>query len=323
MADPVAPAPAAPAPVEGAPPAAAPVTTPAAAPGTIAAAAPGDPPALGAPVTGDLPPAGPTFPDNWREEMAGGDEKFMAVLKRYASPKSFAEGAWNLRRRHDAGEFKRPLGENPTPDEIKQFREENGVPADAAGYAVPDGLKLSEIDKPIIDGFRQFAHAQNMPAGQFGQVVDWYYNAQAAANERMVQRDHDTRQKSDDLLRAEWGKDFRPNIQALNNFIDGTAPQGFAARLLGGRLADGTIMGNDPEVLRWLAQLGRANNPLASIVGPGGGGSAASAEARLAEIGALMGDRDSKYWKGPEAEAMQKEWRDLKTALDAGRSKAA
>lgn len=267
---------------------------------------------------------GQTFPDAWREELSGGDEKFMAVLKRYASPKTFAEGFWNLRRRHDAGEFKRPLGENPTPDEIKQYREENGVPADAAGYALPDGLKISDSDKPIIDGFRQLAHNDlNLPAPQFAKVVDWYFRAQAQANEQQIAADAEHKAATEDAIRAEWGRDFRANVQAINNWLDGSAPKGLKDRLLSGRMADGRLIGDDPEALRWLAQTARSSNPLSAVVGSGGGGSTASAEARLAEISALMGDRASKYWKGPEADGLQKEWRDLKTALDAAKPKAA
>jgi hypothetical protein len=81
--------------------------------------------------------------------------------------------------------------------------------------------------------------------------------------------------------------------------------------LMGARLADGTPLGSNPKIQRWLANLAREVNPVATIIPGSGTNSAQALESELANIQKLMGDKTSEYWKGPNAEKMQARYRDL------------
>jgi hypothetical protein len=85
---------------------------------------------------------------------------------------------------------------------------------------------------------------------------------------------------------------------------------------MGGRLANGTLIANDPSMLRWLASLSREVNPTATVV-PGSGVNAAQAiQSEMQNLQTMMGDRSSEYWKGPKAEALQARFRDLASVQD-------
>jgi hypothetical protein len=119
-------------------------------------------------------------------------------------------------------------------------------------------------------------------------------------------------QQNEEVLRGEWGSEYKLNLNLISGLLD-TAPQGLKDQLLGARLADGSVLGNNPDTLRFLASLARTVNPVATVV-PGAGGNAAQAiESEMASIQKLMGDKKSAYWKGPESAKMQARYRDLIT----------
>ncbi len=257
-------------------------------------------------------------PDTWRENLAKGNEKLLGELKRFTTFDKYVESTWNLRQRLSAGEFRRPLGENPTEDEIKQYRADNGIPEKAEDYKLPDGLKIGEEDQPIIDEFLKFSHDKHRSQAEVQEVVDWYFKAQEQAREQMYEQDLVVKQQSEDALRASWGQEFRGNVNAIQGWIKASAPKGLFERLMGGRLADGSVIGNDVEMLLWLAQTARELNPAAAVVPGGAGATIDTVNGRIEAIDKMMrndppGSRDA-YFKD---EKLQKEYRDLISARDA------
>ena len=122
---------------------------------------------------------------------------------------------------------------------------------------------------------------------------------------------------AEDELRAEYGPDYRRNVTIANQLLD-NAPEGVKDRLLAARGPDGTPLGNDPALIRWLVGLSRELNPITTVV-PGSGTNAVQAvESEIAEMRKMMGDRTSEYWKGPKAAQLQARYRDLTTALQKG-----
>ncbi len=61
---------------------------------------------------------------------------------------------------------------------------------------------------------------------------------------------------SEEALREEYGPKYRDEVKRAVEFLR-TAPEGLNDKLMGGRLADGTPIGNSPEVIRWLNGLQR------------------------------------------------------------------
>ena len=74
------------------------------------------------------------------------------------------------------------------------------------------------------------------------------------------------------------------------------------------RAPDGTLLGNNSNVLRWLADLSREAMPGAGLVPAGTSNPAAAIGGEIDQIERVMRDDPQKYWRD---EKMQSRYRDL------------
>jgi hypothetical protein len=319
-APPASPAPAAPstpagvAPTSSPPPASAPPTSP-----SIL----GTPPADGAAV--DPPAAHPaTWPADWRDQFAAGDPKVKAKLDRYTTPADLAKAYRSMEAKLSSGELKStvPFPEKGTHAEQQAWRQAQGVPDRPEDYKIElkNGMVVGEADKPIVDEFTKRAHELNWTPKQVSDVLQFYYDRQDAQTQQLNELDAQRKLSAEDTLRAELGNEYRATVNMVNNYL--SADPDFAERLLGGRLADGTRIADDPAFIKWMANQVREINPLAALV-PAGADQVRTVSDRKASLEAMMGDRNSEYWKGPKAEAMQAEYRAILEAQDRARGRAA
>jgi len=260
-------------------------------------------------------PAGDPPPKDWaaiRTEIAGEDEKLLKRLSRYGSVKDVADALIAAQNKIASGTLKSALPADPTPEQLVEWRAENGIPESADKYdtTLPDGMVVGEFDKPVVDAFAKTAHELNLTPAQVKNTLAWYFKNQEQQVTELRQADSAFTNESTEKMREEWGSEYKLNM----NLIDGLLtqiPEDGKALIMGARLADGTPLGSNPKIQRWLANLAREVNPTATVV-PGSGTNAAQAiESELTSITKLMGDRNSEYWKGPNAEKMQTRYRDL------------
>lgn len=278
-----------------------------------------------APPAEDPPVATPAdWPEDWRQKYAKGDEKVLKRLERYGSPQAALDALFAAQNKISSGALKSALKPDATPEEVAAWRADNGIPESPEGYEVqlPNGIVLGESDKPVVDEFLKAAHEANMHPDQVNKALAWYMDKQERAQAEQVARDEEARIAAEDELRQEFGSDYRRNLQIAKNLLD-SAPEGLADKILGGRTAEGTPLGNDPDVIRWLVGLSRELNPIATVV-PGSGTNAIQAvESEIATLTAMMGDHSSEYWKGPNAQRNQERYRELVSARDRTRARAA
>lgn len=263
------------------------------------------------------------WPDRWREAYALGgdgkvDPKMLKRFERYGSPKAVAEALIAAQNRISSGELKStaPFPEGGSAEDQAAWRTSQGIPAEAKGekgykLELAQGLVMGEEDKPVIDRFLESAHKSHMPASQVNAAVNWYFQDQAKQAAEQDQRDEAYRVSSDDKLHAEWGNDYRANINVISAMLD-TAPAGIKELFLGGRLSDGTPLGSNPDMLRWMVGLARQINPVSTLV-PGAGtniGQAIDDEIKKIEgwMAAPKGSKDyNKYYKDESIQARYRE----------------
>lgn len=274
-----------------------------------------------APVGEAPPPAEPAtegdWPADWRQKYAGDDPKILKRLERYGSPKAALDALFAAQAK--VSEKGTRLREGATPDEVAQWRTENGIPDAPDKYELnlPNGLVIGEADREGVTDFLKQAHEANMLPSQVNQAVAWYLDKQEQAVAAQAARDEETRMVAEDELRAEYGPEYRRNVVIANQLLD-SAPEGVKDRLLAARGPDGVALGNDPSLIRWLVGLSRELNPIATVV-PGSGTNAVQAvENELADLRKMMGDHKSEYWKGPKAANLQARYRELTTAMQKG-----
>jgi hypothetical protein len=216
-----------------------------------------------------------------------------------------------------SGAMKSALPKDATPEQLKAWRDENGVPDAPEGYELQlgEGVALGDADKPIVDGFLKAAHAKNMTPEQASGAVAWYL----AEQERQLADRHteDARitAEATAAMKQEWGSEYELNRNLIVNYLD-TAPAGVKDQILSARLGDGTPFASHPDVLRFLANTAREINPVATVA-PGSGANAMQAiESEKASIEAMMGDRTSAYWKGDQSVKLQSRYRDIISTLE-------
>lgn len=253
-------------------------------------------------------PVPAAWPDDWRDKLAKGDDKLLKELNRYTSLENYFKSTRALKQMVHSGEYIKALGEDATPEEVAEYRKKIGVPEDVKGYfdALPEGLKVSEADRPMMEQYYEQALAANMKPAQANAAIGWYYQQMEAVARQQEEADAAFHDEAENELRSEWGQDYAKNRNMVKNLLAG-APEGLAARLLNSRTPEGRKFADDPDSIRFLAQLAREINPAAAYVSSAGANQGKDVTQRINELTAMSGDRGSEYWKGPNALALQEE----------------
>lgn len=258
------------------------------------------------------------WPQDWRDQLAGGDEKLVKRAQRYASPRDVWNALVAAQNRISSGELKSVLPKDAKPEEIAAWRAENGIPETPDKYELPAEVAKG-VDKGTLETFTKVAHAHNLPATTVQAVIEWSKADATRRRDELTTADQTFRQESEDALRAAWGNDFRSNLNMIDALL-ATAPPELTAQLAGARLANGKPLGADPMVMKWLAQMAREINPPTTLVGVGAGDIGASIETELAKIKEFRRTNRKAYMKD---EAMQQRERDLLDAQIKAKGKAA
>lgn len=267
------------------------------------------------------------WPDDWRAKFAGEDAKALKRLERFGSPTDLFKSFRELEGKLSSGQLKAKVeapGKDATPEEIAAFRKEQGIPESPDKYdtSLGDGFVWADADKPFLEDYTKYAHERNMTPAQVKENLAWYAASQQRALEAQAEADTNFRINAEEELRKEWGPDFRRNMNSVYQlFTD--MPSEAKEGLFSARTPDGKLIGDHPAYMQFFANLARELNPAATILPAGGANPMQGIEGRMKELESMMGNRASEYWRGPKSEAMQQEYRDLLTAQEKLRSRAA
>lgn len=254
----------------------------------------------------------PYWPDDWREKMAehisAGDQKLykkeLARLKRISDPAGVYGNFRELDNRLNGGGLVRLPGKDAKEEEIAAFQKALGwtdKPEEMLDQvALADGAVLGDDDKPILGEFLQSIHGSTSASEFVSKAANWYFARQEQAAAEMDEADFEFRDESTKALREEWGSSFKRRTSAIPS-VFATAPGGTDAkneagvyhRLINARTPDGKVVGNDPDILRWLDAIRNEINPAASVVEDGG--STQSVDAELEKIRGLRKTDPVKY----------------------------
>lgn len=283
-------------------------------------APPSDPPAnLVTDPPEDPPEVKPDWPDDWRDKLAGDDKKAAKFLERHNSPTSVFKALQSLRSKMSAGDLKAPLAENASEEEVTAWRKDNGIPEAPEGYLenLPDGVVLGDNDKPLFEGLSKFAHERNLSPDVVHGLTKWWLDEQ----EQLVAADRDfqlgAKQGAEDELRAEFGNDYRRQLNRLNGFLD-QLPEELRDPLKNARLGDegGTPLFSSPPAVKWFLDTINELNPAVSVV-PGAQNPGAAINDEIAEIGKFMRSNRKAYNKDEKMQARYRELLDARNKIQA------
>lgn len=222
----------------------------------------GDPPPVDPPPSDEPPKKESPWADDWREQMAGGDEDIAKAISRYGSPSGVAKALKEAQKTLRQGS-QRPERPKDFADEkaMSEWRKAAGVPEEAAGYVIPEKVqkRLLDEDKPVLAQFTEFAHKRGMPTEYVTDATEWYLDTLDAISEQQKAEDAAALDKCDDKLRSEWvGAEYKGNMSLAKRFVEDRFGIPFN-ELSEARLPNGQKIGNNPDIMMRLSDLGRDN----------------------------------------------------------------
>jgi hypothetical protein len=235
----------------------------------------------------------PTWPDNWKELAADGDEDTAKIIKRYGSPRDMARALKEAQTLIRSGKLKRDMPDASDEKAVAEWRKEQGIPDKPDGYKLPDPVvkRLTDEDKPVLASFLEFAHSKNAPAAAVEIASEWYVSQMEAAAEQRAMADQQATQTAEDMLRKDWGPEYRGNLTLAKRALEGIP--GVGNQWAEYRGPDGKRLGDNPEFIQWAADMGRQQFGDATFASPD---TAMRHNTRKSEIEAVMARSMREYY---------------------------
>ncbi len=279
----------------------------------------------------EKPKTGPKYdfvPDDWRERMAGEDDKFLRELKRYSSFGNWVNAQRSLRQKMSSGELKKAETWDDTWDDAKKagWRKEHGIPEKVDGYQLPqvEGYQWSDNDKAAAAPLLQELHAANATPQIVEKMLGFYANSLAAAKEERVATDRQQKMETEDHLRVEWGADYRPNVKIMKRALqdEDVLPGGVGEAIIEARLPDGRRLINHTGMISFLANLARDAYGEGALLPKS---EERAIDSRQAEIEKVMSEDMNRYYreKNAKGQTLEQEYREILAKRERGGRKAA
>ena len=271
----------------------------------------------------------PYWPDDWREKLAehrsAGDQKAykkeLARLKNISDPAGVYGMYREIEGKLTGGGLIKVPGKDAKEEEVKEFQKAIGwteKPEEMLEQiALAEGAVMGDDDKPVMTEFLGAIHGATSAPDFVSKAANWYFARQEQIAAEMDESDFEFKDESVKALKEEWGPAFKRRSSAIAS-VFATAPGGTDARneegvyhrLINARTPDGKVVGNDPDILRWLDAIRNEINPAASVVEDGAGNQGVQEE--LEKIQGLRKTDPQKYW----ANDTQKREQELYAALE-------
>ena len=230
---------------------------------------------------GGNPP--PSWREDWREALAGGDEALGKQLKRYATPENFAKSYRELHKKLSAGHQAPTLGDNATAEEVAAYRKQIGVPETADGYGLSfgEGTKPSEADTEVLAGFGKFMHDRHIPPAGVKAAFEWYTQRIAESRDAAVAAEQNAKVDALVELRKDFpGTELKRNLAIADEFLEAHE----LGALLEARLPSGKLVKHDAGALKAIIAAARSYADDESLIGGDGAGGGKSLEEEKDEL---------------------------------------
>lgn len=206
----------------------------------------------------------PYWKEDWRQRLAGEDQKALKRLERFGSPEDIYKSYRSMEQKLSSGELKpnAPFPEKGTPEQQNQWRKDHGIPESFDKYEIklPDGVVIGDDDKVPVEEFLKRAHAKNMSAEHASAAIAAYMDWRDTEMQKRQEAKDVLVRESEDALRNEWGQEYRKNL----SLVDGMLSETMASEDLRADLGEAIKV--SPEFAKWLVGMARMINPEGTIV---------------------------------------------------------
>lgn len=190
------------------------------------------------------------------------------------------------------GADKIPMPVNPTDEDLDRIYGKLGRPETPDQYGISaDGNIITE---ERATEYADIAHKLRLTPDQAKGVLDYYRSVAENDMTTMANTNAQAMEQSAAALQAEWGDNYDAKMQSAQKVVD----QFGAGNIMEMQLADGTKVGNHPDVIRAFAKIADFRQTVTSedTVSEGTSSMGMSAQQAGNEIQAIMGDSSHAYW---------------------------
>jgi len=282
---------------------------------------PVDPPVDPVDPSVDPEPAEPYFksaPEDWRDQAVAaigleGDEasKMLKHLARFSTPEAAFKAGHDSAIKIRSGEISTGLPEDPTDEQMQEYREANGIPETSEGYelSLDEGLILGEEDQGIMPAVFDMAHKHNLSSEAMSDLTNAMLVGRQAEMDKIYQQDGLDEQSVRQALKEQWGNNTDANLNMFQNFLN-KIPESAREDFANARLDGGLGLVHSPELVMYFADIERQINPLASVM-PSSDSARSTLQSEFDALTKRMGDDD---WHNDKA--ANERWKELHTALN-------
>lgn len=188
--------------------------------------------------------------DDWKQKLAGDDEKLMKNLDKYKTPNELAKGYLELQKRFSETRPIPQLAKDATPEQVKEYREKLGIPESPDKYDIKlDGVVIGDHDKPVVDAWLEKAHAANMTPAQVNQTLQSYFEVQNKIQSDLNQKAEAQNKEFEATLQKEWGVDYKNNLNLVSSYLQKELGNDLFQKLAQAQTPEGTFLINDSKLL--------------------------------------------------------------------------
>ena len=199
--------------------------------------------------------------------IAGDNEAMLNDMSRYTSLEKWIESGWSAKQTIRKGEVSTGLPEDPSDEQLAEYRESNGIPATPDDYSF-DGLEMSETDNRVMGAVAQVAHQYNISNEALNAIAEAHLVERDEVIQELDAQDGLDKQSTEKMLKEHWKGDYEANMGAVTSMLAGL-PEDVREDVLTARTGSGKALFNSPEFLQFMADSALKINPVATI--PGGG----------------------------------------------------
>lgn len=255
-----------------------------------------------------------SMPEDWRSQVVDSlgiedqsdKDKKLGILNRMSDFKSMSKSFFEANDKIRSGQIETGLPENATDEQLADYREANGIPNDAEGYAehLDEGLVLGEVDGRIMDDIYKVAHENNISADVVNKLTGAMMSARQNEQDGLIAQDGVDQQQAERITKDLWGPDYQSNVNMIKGYVS-KLPESIREGFENARLSNGQALFNSPEILSFLSDAARLDNPSGTVV-PNSNNPTQAISQELKSLEGRMGDSD---WHSDTV--AQKRYRDL------------
>ena len=194
---------------------------------------------------------------NWRDLVS--DPKLRSSTEKYNSLEDMIKA-----HNHLGGELRNRVkypDASASDEEIEAYRRAAGVPDTPEDYVLPEveDYEYDEMDEVELASWAEWAYDNNIPQAAFMDLIRSRVEDKIGTDREHQKILQAQQERAENDLREEWGSDYDANIEFAARAAHGIGGEEFVEILESVETDDGVLLGDMPEIVRFLSSIGRMN----------------------------------------------------------------